>query len=426
MDWNRGGEACFAPRNPGHRRVLLKRTSGPTAADAVPAAGGAPTVAGADARPRDLRLDFFRGLGMFIIFIAHLPGNYWTLWIPARFGFSDATEIFVFCSGMASSIAFGRVFELHGWRMGTARVAYRIWQVYWAHIGLFLVIAAMLVVFNGLELTDRNYITRLNLQHFFARPEENLFGLLTLTYVPNYFDILPMYLGILTLMPLVVALARINPGCAGALIAVLWLLANLGILALPAEPWSEREWFFNPFAWQLVFFTGFAFIRGWIRPPPIDRRLVAAAIVVVLVTIPVAYFRIRNQVPELGALSELLSPFTSKTNFGILRYVHFLAIAYLAWASAGQAGRRLRGSGLWGRFVTVVRRVGQQSLAVFVSSLVIAQFMGLMLDYVGPSLATMAAVNLTGFAGLVAVAYAVGWFKSEPWRAPPPDRIHRS
>lgn len=68
---------------------------------------------------------------MFIIFIAHLPGNQWTLWIPARFGFSDATEIFVFCSGMASAIAFGRVFELHGLAMGSARVLYRVWQVYW-------------------------------------------------------------------------------------------------------------------------------------------------------------------------------------------------------------------------------------------------------------------------------------------------------
>ncbi|MEM9096562.1 MAG: OpgC domain-containing protein, partial [Pseudomonadota bacterium] len=52
-------------------------------------------------KPRDLRLDFFRGLAMFIILLAHTPGNTWTLWIPARFGFSDATEIFVFCSGMA-------------------------------------------------------------------------------------------------------------------------------------------------------------------------------------------------------------------------------------------------------------------------------------------------------------------------------------
>ncbi len=60
-------------------------------------------------QPRDPRLDFFRGVGMFIILIAHITNNPWTLWIPARFGFSDATEMFVFCSGMASALAFGAV-----------------------------------------------------------------------------------------------------------------------------------------------------------------------------------------------------------------------------------------------------------------------------------------------------------------------------
>ncbi|NND49631.1 MAG: OpgC domain-containing protein, partial [Rhizobiales bacterium] len=275
-------------------------------------------------RPRDLRLDFFRGLGMFIIFIAHTPGNWWTLWIPARFGFSDATEIFVFCSGMASAIAFGRVFELHGWWIGACRVIYRIWQVYWAHIGLFLIVTAMLVVLNDLELTERNYIARLNLVVFFKNPQENLLGLMTLTYVPNYFDILPMYLGILALLPIVVALARINPAFAGAFIAVIWLLANFKILALPAEPWSERKWFFNPFAWQLIFFTGFAFVRGWIKPPPIDRRLVIAAIGIILVTVPVAYFRLWREFDELRELRTALKPLTSKSSFGILRYVHFL------------------------------------------------------------------------------------------------------
>ncbi len=47
-------------------------------------------------RMRDPRLDFFRGLGMFIILIAHIPGNTWLNWIPARFGFSDAADMFVF------------------------------------------------------------------------------------------------------------------------------------------------------------------------------------------------------------------------------------------------------------------------------------------------------------------------------------------
>ena len=104
---------------------------------AVQAAGSVPRV-------RDLRLDFFRGISMFIILMAHTPGNFLTSWIPARWGFSDATEMFVFCSGMASAIAFGGAFQRSGWLLGTARVGFRIWQVYWAHIGLFIAVAALL------------------------------------------------------------------------------------------------------------------------------------------------------------------------------------------------------------------------------------------------------------------------------------------
>jgi len=82
---------------------------------------------------------------MFIIFMAHMPGNWFTLYIPARFGFSDATEIFVFCSGMASAIAFGKIFENTGWLMGLMRIAHRMWQVYWAHIGLFFVTLTLVI-----------------------------------------------------------------------------------------------------------------------------------------------------------------------------------------------------------------------------------------------------------------------------------------
>ena len=69
-------------------------------------------------KQRDIRLDFFRGLCLFIIFVAHMIGNPWADWIPAKFGFSDATEIFVFCSGMASAVAFGAAFRNHGFFIG--------------------------------------------------------------------------------------------------------------------------------------------------------------------------------------------------------------------------------------------------------------------------------------------------------------------
>ena len=130
---------------------------------------------------RDPRLDFFRGIAMFIIFIAHTPRDFWALWIPARFGFSDATETFVFCSGMASSIAFGAVFLNRGWFMGTARIIHRVWQVYWAHIGLFLSVLLLVTFFDKFELfnsgtKDYLYVNSLNLQHFFSKTPDLLVG----------------------------------------------------------------------------------------------------------------------------------------------------------------------------------------------------------------------------------------------------------
>ncbi|MCB1493545.1 MAG: OpgC domain-containing protein, partial [Rhodobiaceae bacterium] len=213
-------------------------------------------------RPRDPRLDFFRGIGMFIIFIAHTPDNFLALWIPARFGFSDATEIFVFCSGMASALAFGAVFSSHGWLMGAGRIVFRVWQVYWAHIIVFFVIAALVAGVDQVFGLDGRYVDGLNLQHFFDDARPNLVGLLTLTYVPNFFDILPMYLVILALVPVIMALGRLSPWLVAAFVATLWVLAAARVLDLPAEPWSDRTWFFNPFSWQLVFFTGFAFMIG--------------------------------------------------------------------------------------------------------------------------------------------------------------------
>jgi len=140
-------------------------TAAPTSAKPLPAN---------PARVRDLRLDFFRGIAMFIILFAHTPGNFLTSWIPARWGFSDATEIFVFCSGMASAIAFGATFDRVGMWLGSARVVFRIWQVYWAHVGLFFATAAMLAFLTDLEITTRNYWGQMNLWMLFVEHREDL------------------------------------------------------------------------------------------------------------------------------------------------------------------------------------------------------------------------------------------------------------
>ncbi len=390
------------------------------------------------ATTRDPRLDFFRGIAMYIILMAHIPGNVWSNWIPARFGFSDATEIFVFCSGVASAIAFGGAFARLGWFMGAARVIYRIWQVYWAHIGLFFFIAMMMAAADYYGSFDKSYVASLNLQHFFDDPMPQIVGLFTLTYVPNYFDILPMYLGILALMPLMVALARFNPLAAVGVSLLLWIAANAGWLSLPAEPWSNRPWFFNPFGWQLLFFTGFAFRSGWLPMPPVRSRLMWAAAAFLVLSAPFGSWKVLLWVdaiiPPLGDLIHAVwSGFSrledaigfhlrQKTDFGVFRYIHFLSLGYLAWALAGDDGWRLRAmaSGAIGpigqQIFAWTTKVGQQSLAVFVFSMAFARPIGMALDQVGRGYANVAIANVFGMLVITGVAFIAGWFKSHPWR----------
>lgn len=387
---------------------------------------------------RDLRLDFFRGIAMFIILIAHTPGNFLTSWIPARWGFSDATEIFVFCSGMASAIAFGRGYDRAGWTLATARVGFRVWQVYWAHVGLFFATLALTVALTDSGFGTRNYWGQLNLWPIFVESEkwtnpDILLSFMTLRYVPNYFDILPMYMVVLLLMPIIMALSNVNKWLIGVFVVTVWIFAQKGLMTalgleqfyigLPAEPWTTRNWFFNPFGWQLIFFTGFAFMRGWLPKPPVNKLLIGLALFLVLANVPLSNIGVREFGFEWARDWRVANKILiDKSSFGLLRYVHFLALAYLCWVAAGDKGDRLLAQGngmiarIWKRCLAIILKVGQQSLAVFVVSMFTARLMGFSMDVLGRDTGTVLLVNLAGACILIGTAYGAGWFKSQPWR----------
>jgi len=375
-------------------------------------------------KPRDPRLDFFRGVAMFIILLAHITDNPWALYTPSRFGFSDATEIFVFCSGMASAIAFGAIFARAGWLAGTLRIAFRVWQVYWVQIGVFFTTLVLMLALNATGIFPRDEVGALNLKPFLINIGPNLIGLFTLTYVPNYFDVLPMYVSILAMIPAAMALARVSPWAAMAASMALWALVNTRGLNLPAELWfpngSERPWFFNPFAWQLVFFAGFAFMSGWLPEPPRRAWIAGLALLFVLATVPFAWHKSISAFEAIRDLRRDRAFLLDKTNFGILRFVHFLALAYVGWWAVGPAGARLRAGGFAGRAIGVISRVGQQSLAVFATSMVLARVLGSILDYFDYGALATAAINLTGAALIIGVAYTTAYFKSQPWKVAPP------
>jgi hypothetical protein len=114
----------------------IARDAAPLAASPV-AATSLPQIS-----ERELRLDLFRGLALWLIFIDHLPPNILTWFTIRNYGFSDATEIFIFISGYTAAFVYGRAMRDAGVVVATARIMRRVWQIYVAHVFLFTIFLA--------------------------------------------------------------------------------------------------------------------------------------------------------------------------------------------------------------------------------------------------------------------------------------------
>ena len=91
---------------------------------------------------RDLRLDLFRGIANWAIFLDHIPDNV-VNWVTTRnYGFSDAADLFVFISGYTASFVYARMMIERGFLVGATRLFKRVWQLYVAHIILFVIYIA--------------------------------------------------------------------------------------------------------------------------------------------------------------------------------------------------------------------------------------------------------------------------------------------
>ncbi len=370
-------------------------------------------------RPRDVRLDLARGLAMLIIVIAHIPMNPWNDWIPARFGFSSAAEMFVFCSGLASALAFGRIFTTRGWGLGALRIAHRIWQLYWAQIAPFLLIVAISWVASQ-RVGAPDYLARLDLGWFLANPAEGIAALMSLRYIPQYFDMLPMYMLVLASLPLAMALSRLHRLAPLGVSALIWLGVQATGFNLSARPNSDWVWYFNPFAWQFLFLLGFSFGMGWLKPPPLRHpHLMALAGFVVIGSVPFAFWGFTGMFASLQAVPALLGHDGGPTTLHPLRLVHFLALAYLALSLIAPYRARLPEIAA----LRPIVRTGQQTLAAFLASLPIAWSLGILLDWAGRNALTVALANIAGLAAILVTAHVTGWFKRQPWREARPDTL---
>lgn len=358
---------------------------------------------------RDMRLDCVRGLALFFIFINHIPFNEAQFLTPSLWGWSDAAEAFVFCSGWVSAKVYGQTFKDMGLMIGCARLLPRLFQIYWAHIGLFIALILTSSLVDGIY-PEQGYKEAFGAGYFFSDPQSALLSFVSLRYLPSWLDILPLYLVFLVSLPLFHKVSECSWKGAVWLSLCTYGIAFILNLNLSADPLSEREWFFNPFCWQLIFFAGFAFSRGWLKVRLNDPLLQKVSLGLVIVAIPFSRIEFLRTFQWMHDFHTLIDPLYEKQSLGPLRVLHFAAMAYLT-------SSLLTGSDRWVHFPLIgsISVLGRNSLAVFVFQLPLDWVCRVYLEQQGHGLADLALVNIGGLFLVMMVGHGIDWVSSRPW-----------
>ena len=356
---------------------------------------------------RDLRLDLFRGIALWLIFLDHIPSNA-VSWVTIRnYGFSDATEIFVFISGYTAAFVYGRAMRQHGFVIASARVLKRAWQVYIAHVFLLAIYLAE-IAYVASSFDNPLYTEEMGVLDFLKNPDVTIFQALLLKFKPVNMDVLPLYILLLAWFPPMLWLLLRAPSTALISSAVLYVLMWFFEWNLPA--WPSGTWVFNPFAWQLLFaFGAWCALGGaqnlarWINSPVVIGLAITYLVFAFCIAMTWYFPRLAVYVPKF--VGEAIYPI-DKTNLDVLRILHFLSLAVITVAFVPSDWSALKSRILWPAIVC-----GQHSLETFCLGVFLSFAGHFMFTEVSNRLFMHVAVSVAGIAIMVAIAAMLSWYK---------------
>ena len=356
---------------------------------------------------RDLRLDLFRGLANWAMFLGHVPSSV-LAWCSFRnYGFSDGADLFVFISGYTSALVFGRKMVEDGFAFGTSRLLRRVWQIYTAHVLLFVIYLAS-VHFLSSEFNVPDFIDRFNVGPLLAAPVETITQGLLLRYKPLNLDVLPLYVVLMSAFPPVLWLMLRYRNWVMAGSVLVYVAARQFDWNLPSYP--SGVWYFNPFAWQLLFVLGAWLALGGAGTLHFLVRSRSVLIFGMAYLLFAAAMTMAAQIPELQrlftpALFEAFNP-NDKTNLAPYRFLHLAVLIIL-----GARFIPIDAAGLQASIWKPVIKCGQQSLEVFAVGIYLSFISYFVLQITSSGVIPQLLVGTGGISIMTAVAYYRSWSK---------------
>jgi len=236
-------------------------------------------------------------------------------------------------------------------------------------------------------------------------------------------DVLPLYIALLLGFPPILWLLQKQATLALATSAALYALTWHFGWNLPAYP--SGHWWFNPFAWQLLFVLGAWCALGgaerlgrFIRSP-ILLGLAAAYLLFAFAIVMTWHFSaLAAYVPKW--LSESMYPI-DKINLDVLRIAHFLALAAITVRFVPQDWPGLQSP--WARPAIVC---GQHSLEIFCLGIFLSFTGHFVFNELSNAILIQVLVSAVGIALMCAAAALIAWYKRIEGRSPgsrskPPD-----
>jgi hypothetical protein len=304
-------------------------------------------------------------------------------------------------------LVFTKAIERYGVLLASARIWRRVWQLYVAHLCLFMLYNAE-VSYTMARFNNPLFADELQVGAFLQEPAETILRVLVLQFQPTFLDILPLYIVLLLVFPLIlVALRR------GLLVALLpsillYAAARIWEINLPGYP-DDRTWTFNPLCWQLLFVIGAAFghanaIGRVVLPPRRWQILVAGAVALFGLTIRGSWVlhELTGSIPAL--LYRAFWPL-DKSQLPLLRLANMLALALLAARIIPRQAGFLTSRAAW-----PIVLCGQNSLEIFCLSILLSVMGNVVYTVMGLSFGVQAGVNVAGCLMLLGFGLLLAWF----------------